>query len=145
MTVCTTQEVTKRCRLSWLTNSALVYEPKCRGRGLGGELWCLSQWIQLYTGAQINFGDLIPYLTYGTTFPSKRTTNVYWQNLCVNVVCRSMVQKARIIEIYEQKRALSCSSVKVVMGWRLFVVLVRILPVEAPASRGRKKILVFIY
>jgi hypothetical protein len=23
------QEVTKRCRLSWLTNSALVYEPKC--------------------------------------------------------------------------------------------------------------------
>jgi hypothetical protein len=25
--------VTKRCRLSWLTNSALVYEPKCGGRG----------------------------------------------------------------------------------------------------------------
>jgi hypothetical protein len=24
--------VTKRCRLSWLTNSALVYEPKCGGR-----------------------------------------------------------------------------------------------------------------
>jgi hypothetical protein len=23
--------VTKRCRLSWLTNSALVHEPKCRG------------------------------------------------------------------------------------------------------------------
>jgi hypothetical protein len=27
------QEVTKRCRPSWLTNSALVYEPKCGGRG----------------------------------------------------------------------------------------------------------------
>jgi hypothetical protein len=27
------QGVTKRCRLSWLTNSALVYEPKCGGRG----------------------------------------------------------------------------------------------------------------
>jgi hypothetical protein len=27
------QGVTKRCRLSWLTNSALVYEHKCRGRG----------------------------------------------------------------------------------------------------------------
>jgi hypothetical protein len=29
------QEVTKRClcRLSWLTNSALEYEPKCRERG----------------------------------------------------------------------------------------------------------------
>ncbi len=25
------QGVTKRCRLSWLTNSALVYEPKCGG------------------------------------------------------------------------------------------------------------------
>jgi hypothetical protein len=28
-----TQEVTMRCRLSWLTTSALVYEPKCGGRG----------------------------------------------------------------------------------------------------------------
>jgi hypothetical protein len=27
------QGVSKRCRLSWLTNSALVYEPKCGGRG----------------------------------------------------------------------------------------------------------------
>ncbi len=28
-----TQGVTKRCPLSWLTNSALGYEPKCGGRG----------------------------------------------------------------------------------------------------------------
>jgi hypothetical protein len=28
--------VTKRCRLSWLTYSALVYEPKCGGRARGG-------------------------------------------------------------------------------------------------------------
>jgi hypothetical protein len=27
--------VTKRCRLSWLTNGALVYKTKCRGRGGG--------------------------------------------------------------------------------------------------------------
>ncbi len=27
------QGVTKRCRLSYLINSALVYEPKCGGRG----------------------------------------------------------------------------------------------------------------
>ncbi len=27
------QGVTKRSRLSWLTNSAIVYEPKCGGRG----------------------------------------------------------------------------------------------------------------
>jgi hypothetical protein len=35
------QEVTKRCRLSWLTNSALVYESKGRGRG-GGVAGCQS-------------------------------------------------------------------------------------------------------
>ncbi len=32
--------------------------------GEGGELWGLSEWVQLYTGAQINFGDLTPYLTF---------------------------------------------------------------------------------
>ncbi len=32
------QGVTKRCHLSWLTNSALVYEPKCGGRdGIAGQ------------------------------------------------------------------------------------------------------------
>ncbi len=56
------QEVTKRYRLSCLTNSALVYEPNAKW---GGELRGFSQWVQLYTGAQINFGDLTPYLTYG--------------------------------------------------------------------------------
>ncbi len=30
------QEVTKRFRLSWLTNIALIYEPKCEWRGGGG-------------------------------------------------------------------------------------------------------------
>ncbi len=60
--------VTKRCRLSWLTNSALVYEPKCGGSE--GELRGLSRWVQLYTGAQINFGDLTPYLTYGSVHGS---------------------------------------------------------------------------
>jgi hypothetical protein len=36
------QGITKRCRLSWRTNSALVYEPKCGGRGgvVGSQLWC---------------------------------------------------------------------------------------------------------
>ncbi len=29
------QGATKRGRLSWLTNSPLVYEPKCVGRGKG--------------------------------------------------------------------------------------------------------------
>ncbi len=41
---------------------ALLYlSPNAGGRGY---LRGLSQWVQLYTGAQINFGDLTPYLTY---------------------------------------------------------------------------------
>jgi hypothetical protein len=42
-------------------NSALVYEPKCGGKGvIAGS----QPRVRLYTGAQINFGDLTPYLTY---------------------------------------------------------------------------------
>jgi hypothetical protein len=53
------QGVTKRCRLSWLTNSSLVHEPKCGGKGgVAGPL-------PTSTAVQINFGDLTPYLTYG--------------------------------------------------------------------------------
>ncbi len=62
------QGVTKRCRLSVLTNSALVFEPK---RGGGRKLRGHSQWVQLYTGDQINFGDLTPYFKFqcfGSTF-----------------------------------------------------------------------------
>ncbi len=46
--------VTKRCRLSWLTNSALVYEPKCEGSGGVGGVSA----NELYTEAQIHFGDM---------------------------------------------------------------------------------------
>ncbi len=52
--------VTKRCRLSCLTNSALIYEPEWGGGRLRG----LRKWVQPCTGAQINFGDLTPYLTF---------------------------------------------------------------------------------
>jgi hypothetical protein len=45
----------KRCRLSWLTNSAVIYEPK--GAVAGSQ----AMEIQLYTRAQINFGDLCIY------------------------------------------------------------------------------------
>jgi len=52
------QGVTKRSRLSWLTNCAFVYESKCGGS-------CeVSAYEYSYTGAQINFGDLTPYFTY---------------------------------------------------------------------------------
>ncbi len=54
-------QFTKRCRLFWLTNSALAYKPKCRGRGGCG---VSDNKYSCAHGAQINFGDLIPYLTY---------------------------------------------------------------------------------
>ncbi len=55
--------VTKRCRLSWLTKSAFEYEPKCGGRGRGICRVSVNEYTAvLYTGAQINFGDLTPYL-----------------------------------------------------------------------------------
>jgi hypothetical protein len=58
----TAQGVTQRCRLSWLTNSALIYEPKCGGGGSCGV--SANECSCTYTGAQINFEDLTPYLTY---------------------------------------------------------------------------------
>ncbi len=39
--------------------------------GQGGELRGLSQWVQLYMGAQINFRDLTPCLTYVWTEPPR--------------------------------------------------------------------------
>jgi hypothetical protein len=57
------RESKKRCRLSWLTNSALVYEPKCGGRGGVSGSQSMSTAVQ-YTGAQINFGELNPHLIY---------------------------------------------------------------------------------
>jgi hypothetical protein len=63
------QGFTKRC-LSWLTNCALVYEPKGGGGGCGvsaNEYSCAHE-------AQINFGDLTPYpyLIYGVFCNSVR-------------------------------------------------------------------------
>ncbi len=55
----------KRCRLSWLTNSALVYETKCGGGRVAGSQ-PVSTAVCAY-GAQINFGDLTSYLTYDKT------------------------------------------------------------------------------
>ncbi len=59
------QGVTKRCRLSLLTNSALVILVQMRGRG--GVAWSqpMSTAVHItWHGSQINFGDLPPYLTY---------------------------------------------------------------------------------
>ncbi len=64
-----TQGLTKRCRLSWLTNSALVYKPKC---GVGGCGLSANEYSCAH-GAQINFGDLTPY-------PRNRRRNVDFTN-----------------------------------------------------------------
>ncbi len=56
---------TKRCRLSWLTNNALVYETKCGGRGGVTGSQPMSTAVHR-SPVQINFGDLTPYLNYDT-------------------------------------------------------------------------------
>ncbi len=59
------QGVTKRCRLSWLTNSALVYaSPNAWEWGVAGSQTMRTAVHITCHGAQINFGDLTPYLTY---------------------------------------------------------------------------------
>ncbi len=54
-----------RCRLSWPTNSA----PRIRAqmRVEGGSCGVSANEYSCTHGAQINFGDLTPYLTYGCT------------------------------------------------------------------------------
>jgi hypothetical protein len=61
---------------SILTNGALVYEPNCGG---GGEGYGVS--VNEHScahGAQIIFGDLTPYLTYG---PSLLLSTVIYTNI----------------------------------------------------------------
>jgi hypothetical protein len=64
--------VTKRCRLYWLTNSDLVYESKCEG---GGGCGVSANEYSCALEAQINFGELTPYLTYAGY--RVRTVNYY--------------------------------------------------------------------
>jgi hypothetical protein len=61
------QGVTKRCRPSLLTNSTLLIRVQMREEGgscgvSANEYSCAHH---VTYGAQINFGDLPPYLTYG--------------------------------------------------------------------------------
>ncbi len=58
--------------LFWLTNSVLVYEPKCA-----------NEYCTAVHGAQINFRDLTPYLTYGFETPSANAHHRY--RLTINV------------------------------------------------------------
>ncbi len=76
------QGVTKRCRLSWLINCDPRKWAQIRG---GGDLRGLIQWVQLYTEAQINFGDLTPYLTYGSDKDRDWGTETQGRNRAWNI------------------------------------------------------------
>jgi hypothetical protein len=61
-TISAIQGVSKRCRLSWLTSSALVYKPKCGGWG-----WVAGS-QPMSTAVHRSPNKLWisnPYLTYG--------------------------------------------------------------------------------
>ncbi len=61
------QGVTKRCRLFWLSNSALVlYSIWAQMRGVDGcRVQPMSTAVHHAHGAQINFGDLTPFYPIG--------------------------------------------------------------------------------
>jgi hypothetical protein len=71
------QGFTNRCGLLGWPIAPSYMSPNAGG---GWELRSLSQWVQVYTGAQMNFGDLIPYLTYVLyTFPLRWQRKVaFW-------------------------------------------------------------------
>jgi hypothetical protein len=64
--------VTKRCSLSWLTNSSLAYEPKCGGGDAGTQP--LSTAVHRNP---TNFGDLTLYLIYGFDIQANRLITVF--------------------------------------------------------------------
>jgi hypothetical protein len=61
-------------------------------------LWGLSQREQLWHGAQINFGDLPPYLTYGFKLPCIRFLIPLVQNHCSLLFPKSMHNKGGIAD-----------------------------------------------
>ncbi len=67
------QGVTRRCRLPWPTNSALVSMSQNGGRW--GSCGVSANEYSCAHGAQINFGDLTPYLTNDRCLPDVRKAN----------------------------------------------------------------------
>ncbi len=64
-------------RLSLLTNSALLYESKCLGIGGVAVSQPMSTAVHItWHGAQANFWDLTPYLTYGQNCPFHGSTSI---------------------------------------------------------------------
>jgi hypothetical protein len=74
--LCDGQGVTKRCRLSCLINDALVpISAQMEGKwGRCGVSVDENSWAH---GAQVNFGYLTSYLTYGDGVPGKNDCSVF--------------------------------------------------------------------
>ncbi len=73
----------RECRLSGWPIAFSYMSPNAEG---GGGKWRgLSQWVQLYTGAQINFGDPTSYVTYGTEY-TLAIQQGEWRRSTLNVV-----------------------------------------------------------
>ncbi len=73
-----TQGVTRRCRLSCLTNSTPRFMSPNAGRGAVAGSQPIGTALHItWHGAQINFGDLTPYLTYALTW-SRYQTCWFW-------------------------------------------------------------------
>ncbi len=92
-------EVRKGCRLSWLTNSALVCEPKCRGRV---ELRGLSQWVHLYTWNPNKFWRSNSIFKLYTAKKENRIFLTY-KEILSGPVAKSYMRKGGFL-IYEEMR-----------------------------------------
>ncbi len=82
------QGVTKRRRLSWLTNSALVYEPKYGEWGGEGVLGSLPIMSAAVHSSPNKLGDLTPYLTYAPSlhfFESQYVNVLHAELVSMNV------------------------------------------------------------
>ncbi len=70
------QGVTKRCRLSWTLGGPIVPSYMSPNAGGGGSCGVSANECSWVHGAQINFGDLAPYLTYGIMFQKRGPTEL---------------------------------------------------------------------
>ncbi len=82
--------VTRRCRLSWLTNSALVYESKCGGRegvcGVSANEYSCSHHV-IWSPNKLWRSNSILYLTMSATIT--RHLSMGSSSLCsgFNIIC----------------------------------------------------------